>query len=421
MPVMAVVGAQWGDEGKGRVIDYVAAKADWVIRCQGGDNAGHTVVNEFGTFRLHLVPSGIFHPRVRCVIGAGTVVNPLTLIQEMDDLAAVGVDLERLWLDQRAHLVLPYHRLLDGLEEGARGDAALGTTKRGIGPAYADKASRVGLRAGDLCDLTRFRARLIATLPARNRRLADFNEKPLDEEELMSLAEGWAERLRPHIKDSLPSIRQAVESGQQVVLEGQLGALRDLDWGTYPFVTSSNPTAAGQLQGAGIPPRALTDVLAIVKAYTTAVGAGPLPTELKDETGERLRKLGGEYGATTGRPRRCGWFDAVAVRHAAWLSGFTALAVTKLDVLDGLPEVKLCTAYRLDGHTTTDLPDTADMERAVPVYETFAGWQSSTSTARTWDDLPVEARTYLRRIESLVGAPLRYVSIGPEREQMIVV
>jgi adenylosuccinate synthase len=421
MPVMAVVGAQWGDEGKGRVIDYVAAKADWVIRCQGGDNAGHTVVNEFGTFRLHLVPSGIFHPRVRCVIGAGTVVNPLTLVQEMDTLASVGVDLERLWLDQRAHLVLPYHRLLDGLEEGARGDAALGTTKRGIGPAYADKATRIGLRVGDLCDLTRFRARLIATLPARNRRLADFGEKPLDEEELMSSAEGWAERLRPHIKDSLPFIRQAVASGQQIVLEGQLGALRDLDWGTYPFVTSSNPTAAGQLQGAGIPPRALTEVLAIVKAYTTAVGAGPLPTELKDETGERLRKLGDEYGATTGRPRRCGWFDAVAVRHAAWLSGFTALAVTKLDVLDGLPEVKLCTAYRLGGYTTTDLPDTADMERAVPVYETLAGWQRSTSTARTWNDLPVEARAYLRRIESLVGAPLRYISVGPEREQMIVV
>ncbi len=421
MPVMAVIGAQWGDEGKGRIIDYVAAGADWVIRCQGGDNAGHTVVNDWGTFRMHLVPSGIFHPHVRCVVGAGTVVNPVTLIQELDALSAVGVDLGRLWLDQRAHLVLPYHRLLDGLEERLRGQAALGTTKRGIGPAYADKAARVGLRVGDLLDLGRFRARLATVLPAHNRRLADGGEKPVDEEELMMQAEGWAARLRPYIADTLPKIRAAVERGEKIVLEGQLGALRDLDWGTYPYVTSSNPTAAGQLQGAGIPPRALTDVLAVVKAYTTAVGAGPLPTELKDEVGDRLRELGNEYGATTGRPRRCGWLDVVAVRHAHWLSGFTALAVTKLDVLDGLPEVKLCTAYRIDGHETSELPDTADMERAEPVYETMAGWEADTSGARAWDDLPVAARAYLRRIETLVGVPIRYVSVGAQREQIIVV
>ena len=421
MPVMAVIGAQWGDEGKGRIIDYVAAEADWVIRCQGGDNAGHTVVNDLGTFRMHLVPSGIFHPHVHCIVGAGTVVNPVTLIQELDALSAVGVDLGRLWLDQRAHLVLPYHRLLDGLEERLRGQAALGTTKRGIGPAYADKAARVGLRVGDLLDLERFRARLATVLPAHNRRLADGGEKPVDAEELMIQAEGWAARLRPHIADTLPKIRAAVERGEKIVLEGQLGALRDLDWGTYPYVTSSNPTAAGQLQGAGIPPRALTDVLAVVKAYTTAVGAGPLPTELKDEVGDRLRKLGNEYGATTGRPRRCGWLDVVAVRHAHWLSGFTALAVTKLDVLDGLPEVKLCTAYRIDGHETSELPDTADMERAEPVYETMAGWEADTSGARIWDDLPVAARAYLRRIETLVGVSIRYVSVGAQREQIIVV
>ncbi|NOZ28393.1 MAG: adenylosuccinate synthase [Chloroflexi bacterium] len=420
MTVTAVVGAQWGDEGKGRVVDYLAQRADVVIRFQGGDNAGHTVVNEFGTFRLHLVPSGIFNPQTRCIVGTGTVVNPETLMEEMRELSEAGVSLDNLWLSDRAHVVLPYHRLLDGLEEQSRGRAQIGTTKRGIGPAYADKAARHGVRLGDLTRPDYLRQRLSLVIERKNRTLAYFGQPPVDLEELLERAIAWGKMLAPRIVDTLPMIQEAVRGGQEVLLEGQLGAMRDLDWGIYPYVTSSNPLAGAACAGAGLPPTAIDRVIGVVKAYSTAVGAGPFPVELKDEVGEQLREVGQEYGATTGRPRRCGWFDAVAVRHSAWLNGFTSLAVTKLDVLDGFSEIKICVGYRLNGEVIEHVPDTPVLEQVTPVYETWPGWLTSTREARTWDDLPEAAQAYLNRISELAGVPIRYVSVGPERDQLIV-
>ncbi len=421
MSVTAVVGAQWGDEGKGRIVDYLAQRADMVIRYQGGDNAGHTVVNERGTFRLHLVPSGIFNPATQCIVGPGTVVNPDTLLAELAELTAAGVNLDNLWLSERAHLILPYHRLLDGLEESARGRQQIGTTKRGIGPAYADKAARSGLRLGDLLRPAYLRDRLAAALPQKNLTLAHFGQPPVVLDDLLAQAETWRAALADRIVDTLPRVQAAVRGGRNVLLEGQLGVMRDLDWGTYPFVTSSNPLSGGAAAGAGLPPWAITEVIGVVKAYCTAVGAGPFPTELKDEVGARLREVGGEYGATTGRPRRCGWLDGVALPYAAWLNGFTGLAITKLDVLDGLEELKICVGYRLDGRIITHVPYTPDFERCEPIYETWPGWQKPTRDARCWDDLPAEAQAYLGRISELAGVPIRYVSVGPAREQLIVV
>ena len=420
MSVTAVVGAQWGDEGKGRIVDYLAQHADMVIRFQGGDNAGHTVVNQHGTFRLHLVPSGIFNPSTCCIVGPGTVVNPDTLLAELAELAAAGIDLSNLWLSERAHLILPYHRLLDGLEEAARGGSQIGTTGRGIGPAYADKAARTGVRLGDLLRPEYLRERLAGALAQKNLTLAHFGRQPLALDDLLAQAEAWRHAIGGRIIDTVPRVRDAVRGGQDVLLEGQLGVMRDLDWGTYPFVTSSNPIAGGACAGAGLPPSAVGWVVGVAKAYCTAVGAGPFPTELHDETGARLREIGQEYGATTGRPRRCGWLDGVALPYAAWLNGFTGLAITKLDVLDGLAEIKICTGYRLDGQVTTQIPYPPEMDRAEPVYETWPGWSEPTRNARTWEELPAAARAYLNRIAELAGVPIKYVSVGPEREQLIV-
>ena len=428
MSVIAVVGAQWGDEGKGRVVDYLASHsvgknrpAGMVIRYQGGDNAGHTVVNQFGEFKLHLVPSGIFNPGTQCVVGTGCVVNPETLFTEMDELHAAGLSLDNLFVSSRAHLILPYHRQLDGLEERARGGRAIGTTQRGIGPTYADKSARWGLRVGDLLHPDRLQERLAAVLPRKNRTIVHLGGEPPELEALDKQCLGWAERLRPHIADTLPVVRAALETDQSVLLEGQLGVMRDLDWGAYPYVTSSNPLASFGPVGAGLPPQALTEVIGVAKVYVTAVGAGPFPTELTDETGDRLREVGREYGATTGRPRRCGWLDAVALDYANWLNGFTGLAVTKLDVLDGMRELKICIGYRFpSGEVTDRMPDPASLETLEPIYETWPGWESPTTEARRWDELPIEAQRYLRRIEELAGAPIRWVSVGPERDAIIV-
>lgn len=418
MPVTAVVGAQWGDEGKGRIIDYLAQKADMVIRFQGGDNAGHTVVNAYGTFRLHLVPSGIFNPRTKCIAGTGMVVNPESLLEEMEELAKAGVSLDNLWLSERAQMLMPYHRQLDGLQEAARGSSAIGTTKRGIGPAYSDKAARWGLRLGDLHHPEWLRERLEQVVARKNLTLQHYGQPPLDVDELYQRCMAWREKLGPRIVDTLPMIREAVEQGQNVLLEGQLGVMRDLDWGIYPYVTSSNPTAAYAGAGAGIPPTRINHIIGVVKAYSTCVGAGPFPVELFDETGHQIREIGGEYGATTGRPRRVGWFDAVAIGYAAWLNGFTELAITKLDVLDTLPELKICIGYRLGEQVLTQVPDTAVLEIVTPVYESWPGWQQPTTGCRSWDELPVNAQCYLRRIEELAGVPIGWVSVGAEREAM---
>jgi len=416
-----VVGAQWGEEGKGRVVDYLAQRAARVVRFQGGDNAGHTVVNEHGTFALHIIPSGIFNPSTRCIIGAGTVVNPLGLLEELELLHAAHVTTYNLFVSQRAHVVLPLHRLIDGLEEAARSGKSLGTTKRGIGPAYADKAARIGIRMGDLIRPKHLRERIVPFIERKNRLLTQLDHDPVDVEEIYTQCLAWGETLRERIIDTLPMIQEAVDGHQDILLEGQLGVMRDLDWGIYPYVTSSNPTAGAAASGAGIPPRALTDIIGVVKAYSTAVGAGPFPVELLDATGEKLRDIGREYGATTGRPRRCGWFDGVAIRYAAWLNGFTALAVTKIDVLDTFEELKICTAYkRADGTLLHHVPDTPDLDDIEPVYETWPGWNTSTRDATTWDGLPKAARAFLRRVSELAGVPIRYISVGPERDRLVV-
>ena len=420
MPVTAVVGAQWGDEGKGRIIDYLAQDADVVIRFQGGDNAGHTVINEHGKHALHLIPSGIFNPRTENIVGSGCVVNPQSLLDEMAELESAGVALGNLWVSTRAQMLMPYHRTLDVLEEAARGKDTIGTTKRGIGPAYADKAARSGLRIGDLLHDSWLESRLDAALRSVNRKIEVLGGDPIDGAEVYATCMQYRERLGPRIVDTVPLVRHALDTNKAILLEGQLGVMRDLDWGIYPYVTSSNPTASYAASGAGLPARAIDRVIGVVKAYSTAVGDGPFPVELHDADGQRLREIGGEFGATTGRPRRCGWFDGVAIRYAAWLNGMTGLAITKLDVLDSFETLKICTGYRmLDGTVVTDsMPDTPDLMHASPVYEEWDGWLTSTADCRRWDDLPKQARAYLHRIGELAEIKIDFVSVGPERDQM---
>jgi adenylosuccinate synthase len=421
MGVTAIVGAQWGDEGKGRVVDYLAQKAEVVIRFQGGDNAGHTVINEKGKFALHIIPSGIFNPETICIVGAGTVVNFNTMEEELESISGAGVDWKNLFVDRRAHLILPFHCQLDGAEEASKKSGwAVGTTKRGVGPCYSDKAARVGIRASDILDPERLRTRLEMMLPQKNRQLDHYGLPEADIEDLMALCAKWRDKFGAQIIDTMPIVKKAVLEGKQVLLEGQLGIMRDLDWGIYPYTTSSNPTAGGACSGAGLSPRHIDEIIGIVKAYSTSVGGGPFPTELFDADGEKLRAIGGEYGATTGRPRRCGWFDAVATSFSCWVNGFTSIAVTKLDVLDTFETIKICTGYMIDGELVTDLPDTAGQEKAEPVYEMVDGWMSDTTGARNWDDLPEKAQTFVKRIAELTGAPIKFISVGPERDQIII-
>ncbi|MCR4425636.1 MAG: adenylosuccinate synthase [Firmicutes bacterium] len=421
MAVTAVLGAQWGDEGKGKIVDYLARDADMVIRFQGGDNAGHTVVNDRGEFRLHLIPSGIFNPDTVCVIGTGVVVNPVSLAGEMRALSEAGVSLDKLVISDRAHLVMPYHIALDRAEEQFRG-AKIGTTLRGIGPAYADKAARWGLQVCDLYDRDHFTQRVRSQVDRANRVLSGVYGAPVVSADNI-IDEIWetCPLIRPHVADVTSYVWNALERDARILLEGQLGAMRDLDWGAYPYVTSSNPIAGGGAVGAGIPPSRITRVVGVVKAYSTAVGEGPMPTELHDSVGQRLRDVGQEYGVTTGRPRRCGWFDAVAARFSARLSGFTRLAVTKLDVLSNFESVKVCVAYDVDTwegtKRVTTVPAGFLMGRARPVYEDLPGWGGDISDARSEADLPEAARSYLRRIEHLVGVKIGVVSVGPRRDQ----
>ncbi|MGZ8563751.1 MAG: adenylosuccinate synthase [Candidatus Limnocylindria bacterium] len=431
MSVIAVVGAQWGDEGKGRVVDYLADEADLVIRYGGGNNAGHTVVNPHGHFKLHLIPSGIFHPGTRNLLGNGVVINPPALVTELDGLAAAGFDAANLFISDRAHVVMPYHVLLDQLDERERGAAKIGTTSRGIGPAYIDKVARRGIRVIELMEPDAFRRRLAATLPRVRRLVAGFDDDEMadaiaeatDERRIADAYLAAGERLRPHVVDGQALVDEALERGERILLEGQLGTMRDIDWGIYPYVTSSSPIPGGASLGAGLPAVKIDQVLGVVKAYTTAVGAGPLPTELDDAEGERLRERGEEYGTSTGRARRCGWYDAVAVHFSVRLAGYSGIALTKLDVLDGFERIRIGVAYRdpVDGREWTTVPaSTSVYERLEPVYEDLPGWQADTTACRSWSDLPEAARAYVERLEVLAGAPITYVSVGPERAQMIV-
>jgi adenylosuccinate synthase len=414
MAVTAVVGGHWGDEGKGKVVDALAARADMVIRYNGGNNAGHTIVGERGVLRLHLVPSGISHPGVDCLLGPGVVVNLSALAEELDALERVGISTARLRISTRAHLVFPFHIALDALAEEARGGRAHGTTRRGIWPVYADKAARVGVRAGDLLEPAYLRQRLEEIA----QRAAALLGRSVDRDELWALTQRWAERFAPMIVDTHPIVRDALRRNARIILEGHLGVMRDLDWGIYPYVTSSTCLAGGACAGAGVPARSIGRVIGVVKAYTTAVGAGPLPTELRDRVGETLRERGQEYGTSTNRPRRCGWFDGVAARYAAEVAGFTDLAVMKLDVLDGFPTVKVCVAYRDGGRLLDTVPHTAVLERVEPVYEELPGWPR-TSDVRAIEDLPDEARAFLERLEQITGVPVSMVGVGRQREALV--
>jgi adenylosuccinate synthase len=416
---VVVVGAQWGDEGKGKLVDVLAERADWVVRYQGGANAGHTVDLGDASFILHQIPSGILHRGVRCAIGNGVVLDPETLFTEIDELVRDGVDVEgRLYVSDRAHLVLPYHKLVDAESEASR---AIGTTGRGIGPAYEDKIGRRGIRVADLRHLDRVESLVALGVEHANAQLARFgSSRRADSGETMERLRAVAPRLLALADDVGVSIHRAMRSGAAILLEGAQGSLLDVDHGTYPFVTSSSTTSGGAATGAGLSPMAIHAAIGVVKAYTTRVGNGPLPTEFDEELSERVRVLGNEFGATTGRARRCGWFDAVVVRYAVRVNGLTGVAVTKLDVLDTLDRVAICTGYRAGGQHIDEFPaDIAALEDLEPEYEWFEGWQTPIGGARRLADLPAAARRYLDRIESLVGAPIRYVSVGTRRDQII--
>jgi adenylosuccinate synthase len=416
---LAVLGAQWGDEGKGKIVDLLTPHFSIVARYQGGHNAGHTVYVKGRKFVLHLIPSGILHAGVICIIGNGVVVDPQALFDEVDGLAPLGVDVSgRLLVSDRAHVILPYHRELDVLSEARRGERRIGTTSRGIGPAYADKIGRRGIRICDLLNPATLEEGVRENVRARNRVIKDTT---LDWQQVYDQCLAHGARLRPWVVDTSVYLTQAMAEGRAVMFEGAQGTLLDIDHGTYPFVTSSNASVGGVATGLGVPPRSVGTVLGVVKAYTTRVGEGPLPTELTDELGNRLRESGQEYGASTGRPRRCGWFDAVAVRFASRVNGLDALALTKLDVLDGLPSISICVGYKCDGTTLTEFP--ADLTRLAgcePVYEELPGWSALSRGVTAYEDLPAEARGYITRLEEVTGVPAAIVSTGSDRDETIV-
>jgi len=424
MPATVVVGTQWGDEGKGKIVDLLAADADLVVRYHGGNNAGHTLVVGGEKTILNLVPAGVLHPGKVCVLGPGMVIDPEVLIREIDALKARGYLADDRWLriSEQAHVILPYHRALDRARERLREAGAIGTTGRGIGPAYEDKMARSGVRVGDLFDLADLRDTLARSLREKNELFPFLGERPVTVDEILATIDGYRARLSPYVTDTGAEVRAAIAAGRRVLLEGAQGVLLDIDHGTYPFVTSSNCVAGAAAAGAGIPPKAITRVVGITKAYTTRVGGGPFPTELTDALGERLRADGDEYGATTGRPRRCGWFDAVVVRQAIALSGVDGLAVTKLDVLTGMNPIRLCVAYEMGGRRL-DLPPATQRgwREATPIYEELPGWTEPLGGVRALGELPVNARRYLDALTAAVSTPLVLLSVGAGREQTITV
>ncbi|HEY0495628.1 MAG TPA: adenylosuccinate synthase [Kutzneria sp.] len=423
MPAIVLIGAQWGDEGKGKATDLLGDRIQWVVRYQGGNNAGHTVVLPDGqNFALHLIPSGILTPGVRNVIGNGVVVDPGVLLEELAGLEARGVDTSKLLISADAHLIMPYHVAIDKVSERYLGKAKIGTTGRGIGPAYQDKVSRVGVRVQDLLDEKILRQKVEAALDFKNQLLVKvYNRKAIDPEQVVDDVLKHAEAFEHRIADTRLLLNQALDRGENVLLEGSQGTLLDVDHGTYPFVTSSNPTSGGASAGSGIGPTRITTVIGILKAYTTRVGSGPFPTELTDEMGERLRKTGGEFGVTTGRSRRTGWFDAVIARYAARVNGITDYFLTKLDVLSGHETVPVCVAYEVDGQRVDEMPMTqTDVHHAVPVYEELPGWFEDISHCRTFEELPANARAYVEYLESIAGARISAIGVGPGREQTIV-
>ncbi len=420
---VVVIGAQWGDEGTGKMTDLLSGSADVVVRYQGGVNAGHTVVVDNQTFKLHLIPSGILYPDTECIIGSGTVIDPKILIEELDQLESLEISTKNLMISQTAHVTMPYHRLLDQASEKQRGSQKIGTTGRGIGPTYADKSERTGIRIIDLMETESLPEQLRWTISNKNIILEKlYNLPPLDPEAVIAEYLQYAERLRPHVVDASLKIDAAVQDRRNILFEGAQGTLLDLDHGTYPYVTSSNPVAGGACVGAGVGPTMIDRVIGVAKAYTTRVGEGPFPTEMVDGIGQILCDRGAEFGTTTGRQRRCGWFDAVIGRYAVRINGLDCLAITKLDVLDGLDEIKVCVAYDIDGERCEHFPSSArTFARCEPIYETVPGWKESTADCRKLEDLPKEALSYLKFLAELMKVPIAIVSLGASRDQTIIV
>ncbi|PKD43032.1 adenylosuccinate synthase [Rhodohalobacter barkolensis] len=424
MAVRIIIGAQWGDEGKGKIVDLLSAESDYVVRYQGGANAGHTLKFDDKTIVLHLIPSGMFNGDSKCIIGNGVVIDPIALVEEIKEVEElVDIDLkERLYISSSAHVILPYHKVLDQVKEKSRGSDAIGTTGRGIGPAYVSKVSRIGIRMGDLLNQTELEDKIRKNLADINDALKHvYSEPELDADEMINQLKPAIETIKNYICNTTQILHEAIEAKEPILLEGAQGSLLDVDHGTYPYVTSSSPTAGGACTGSGIPPLAITHSLGITKAYCTRVGNGPFPTELDNESGEKLRKNGQEFGATTGRPRRCGWLDLVALKYAVRLNGMNELALTKLDVLDDFESIKVCTHYELDGSQIDHFPsDTAEVERLKPVYKSFPGWETSTRNISSFDDLPENAKTYIQFIEEFIGVDFTIISTGPKRTETIV-
>lgn len=422
MAAVVLIGAQWGDEGKGKITDFLAEKADMIVRYQGGNNAGHTVVINNETFKLHLIPSGIFYSEKICVIGNGLVIDPKVLIEELDYLESRGVSTANLRISGNAHVIMPYHRILDVLEEEFKGDEKIGTTKRGIGPAYKDKASRTGIRFSDFLDNEEFAKRLAFNLKEKNLLITRiYGQKELEYNSILQEYLNYAERVRPYITDASLEINNFLDQNKKILFEGAQGTLLDLDHGTYPYVTSSNPVAGAACIGAGVGPTRIGKVVGVVKSYTTRVGEGPFPTELTCSTGELIRNRGGEYGTTTGRPRRCGWFDAVIVRYAVRISGISDFAFTKLDVLTGMETLKICTGYQYRGRLLTEFPQSLKvLAECEAIYEEMPGWQEDLTSISRYHELPLAARNYVERIEDLTKVPISLLAVGPGRTQTIV-
>ena len=423
MPAYAIIGGQWGDEGKGKVVDFLSKEAHIIARFNGGNNAGHTVITDAGEFKFHLIPVGILRPESTCVIGNGVVVNPDAFLEEVSGLKARSVDMGRLFISDRTHVIMPYHTMLDRLEENIRaeGGGALGTTGMGIGPAYMDKAARIGIRMVDLLDEKTLLPRLTFVLDQKNALITKlYGADHISLDETYEKCREWGRELKPFIRPVESILQEALAAGQRIILEGAQGTMLDLDHGTYPYVTSSSSSVGGACTGLGISPRHIKEIAGVYKAYTTRVGAGPLPTELDNEVGEAIRERAWEYGTTTGRARRCGWYDAVAARHSVNVNELTGAILTRLDVLDGFHPVKICTHYRLDGETTDQFPNSPfTLARCEPIYEELPGWDAPTAGLTQWEELPGEAQRYVKRIEELLGCSINFISTGPHRQETI--